>query len=122
MSDERIIKDDVLLSRTILTERLEQARAWVDDRAPFFGGNEKKVADYLLATWEHALDDAGEPWVSTSDASAAVGWHDSTLQRWARAKLDGKPLPPPWDRIEVKATHTGFIWRVSTIPLGRQSA
>ena len=70
----------------------------------------------LLAEAETLAAELEQEMVTTAEAAERTGWNTETLQARARARLEGQPLPPGWEGLEVERTASGYLFRLSTIP------
>jgi hypothetical protein len=70
----------------------------------------------VLQIAEQVAEQLGGERVSTSDAAARTGWSTDTLQRWARARMERKPLPDAWATLDVEDGTEGYLFRLDSIP------
>jgi len=70
----------------------------------------------LLAEAETLAQELESEMVTTAEAAERTGWHVETLQARAKAKLEGRPLPPGWEGLEVRQVGGGYVFRIGTIP------
>lgn len=75
-----------------------------------------RMALLVLAEAEDIERQLGERKVSTAEASERTGWSVETLQKYARMKLAGDPLPPAWAGLIVEAAGAGYAFVLGSIP------
>lgn len=98
-----------------LRERVEKEIAPL---RKYHGDNDPAVRMGLevLQIAEQVAEQLGGERVSTTEAHARTGWSPDTLQRWARARLEGKQIAGPWATIEVEEGTEGYLFRLDSIP------
>lgn len=109
-----------LLVSTPIEAALVQLEAKADDLAEW----NEKVANAIrlsVAIVQQSMRDAAEHWANTTDCARLCGWSDETLSRHARLIEQGKAAWA-WRAVEVRRTATGYLWRVSTVPVRARKA
>lgn len=97
--------------RTRVDEIIRPHREVYGDEAPVV-----RMALRVLAEAEDIERRLGEQRVTTERASEITGWHPETLQRNAKAKLDGRPTRG-WEAIDVEVgPGGGYVYLVSSLP------
>lgn len=54
--------------------------------------------------------------VSTPEAARRTGWAEDTLQKYARAVLEGEPVPAEWAGLIVSRRGRGYEYVLGSIP------
>ena len=115
-----------LVSAATLRGHLEQVREREAEHRRFRadGAGETKVADWILAEWEAAIDAAEAELVGLSRAAELTGWHADTLRRHARAVWENKPVPATWRALDVRRQGEAGDWlvRLASVPVCGKAA
>jgi hypothetical protein len=104
------------------SEFMRTLRARVEPDLAFFRkyhGDESPAVRLALTILQIAADveaEIAEERVPTSVAMQLTGWSVDTLQRHARAKLEGNAVAGPWSALDVVETTEGYVFRLSSIP------
>jgi hypothetical protein len=111
-----------------MSDLLDQLRERVDARVKphveMYGDDAPvvKMARLILQDAEEIATTLAEDWRPTAEASAMTGWRVETLQRQARAVLDGESLRGHWKGLMVRDTGNGYEFVIGSVPKKRESA
>lgn len=107
-----------ILDGEVLAEKLKDLEEVLKEQAYWHGDDarEVKFGRRLLEEFREGITLAAAAWKSTSEAHAATGWNEQTLQARARAKLAGEQLPDEWQALQVRRSGTGYVFLISSIP------
>lgn len=109
-------------------ELLRELRARVDEairpHRDIYGPDAPvvKMALRILAEAEDIERALSEQRLSTAEASERTRWRPETLQKYARMKLAGEPLPPEWAGLIVEKVGGDYTFVVGSIPEKRAAA
>lgn len=82
-----------------------------------------KMGLRLLREAEEVQETLLEARVGTFEASERTGWHPDTLQKYAKARIAGDPLPEAWSELVVELDGSGaYAFVVGSIPSKRSTA
>jgi hypothetical protein len=96
----------------------ERAEAEVAPLREYFGTEAPvvRMAAKLLAAAEDVERELNAERFRTSEVAERRRWSPDTLQKYARMKVDGEPLPELWAGLEVDEDPTGFLFVLSSVP------
>lgn len=111
-----------------MSDLLEQLRTRVEARVEVVqfthGENDPsvKMARWVLSQAEEIATTLAEDWRTTAEVSARTGWRVETLQRQARAVIEGESLRGHWKGLMVRDTGNGYEFVIGSVPKKRESA
>ena len=109
---------------TLLEQLRERVVARVEVVEATHGENDPavKMARWVLGQAEEIATTLAEEWRTTAEVAAETGWRVETLQRQARAILDGESVRGQWKGMMVRETGGGYEFVIGSVPKKRERA
>lgn len=112
------MQDFMELYRKRVDEALQPHRELYGDDSPVV-----KMGLRLLQEAEAVQQKLDEARVGTYEAAERTGWSVDTLQKYAKLKLEGEPVPDRWADLVVELDGAGaYAFVVGSIPTKRGQA